>query len=185
VGPIDVRYCVCGATRAVPANLRIVGCVRCGRALTSLPEIPVTPSTPLAAVATFATQLLGAAMFSIVLAWAWSASAERFVAGGLLALGASWVFAAGSALRGSLVAVGYCMCLDVALAALVAADYPSVASFVRAGTASIAPAITAHVNLVCAIAGGVAVFAAIVWLTAIPHVRRIAAWHEAQIARLA
>jgi hypothetical protein len=187
MAPVEVRYCACGATRAVPASLRIVGCVRCGRALMLAPQMPAAaPSTPLAAVAALASQLLGAAMFCVVLAWAWSTHpGDRAFVGALLALGASWVLVAGSALRGSLVALGYCLVLDLALAVLVAADHARVGGFVQSATTKLVPAVATHVGLVCAIAGGLAAFAAVTWLVAIPHVRRTAAWHDAQAARLA
>ena len=184
--PTELRYCACGATREAPAGLRIVSCVRCGRALRSTPDVPAPPSSAVAAFAALASQLVGMLAFCLAVGWAWSVEADgRIAVGALLALAALWVFAGGAALRGSLVGLGCCALLDVAFAVMSFANTPGVRTFVRAAAVRTAPAIAAQVDTVFAVAGGVAALAAVACLAAIPQVRRMAAWQDALIARLA
>jgi hypothetical protein len=137
-------------------------------------------------LAALASQLLGMAAFCLVVAWAWIFKIDVGLALGVpLAIGALWVFAGGSALRGSLAALGCCALLDLALAATCFANASGAREFVRAATAQAAPAITPHVDVVFAIVGGVAALAAVACVAAIPQVRRMAAWRDALIARLA
>lgn len=186
MGPTQLRYCVCGATRNAPAALRIVSCVRCGRALMSEPQVPAAPSIAVAQIAALASQLLGAAGFCLVLAWAWSVNPDAQIAvGGLLALAALWVFAGGSALRGSVTALSCCAMLDVAAALLLVANAERARGIVRVATVQFSPAVASHAQLVIVIAAGLALFGAIACVAAFPEVRRLAAWQDAQIARVA
>ena len=179
MGPTQLRYCVCGATRNAPAALRIVSCVRCGRALRSEPAVPAAPSIAVAQIAALASQVLGAAGFCLVLAWAWAVKADaRIAVGALLALGAVWVFAGGSALRGSVAALGCCAVLDVALALVVLANAAHARRLIRIATAHLVPAVATHAELVLVISAGVAAFAAVACIAAVPEVRRMAAWNE-------
>jgi hypothetical protein len=148
MGPVNRRYCACGATRDAPASLRVVACVRCGRSLTSSPGLPPPPpSTSLAIVAALVTQLLGALAFCAVVAWAWTVGAEvRIAASVLLAVAALWVFAGGAALRGSVAALGCCAGLDIALALLVLANASSAHGFVHPIVAHFAPTLVAHLD---------------------------------------
>ncbi len=184
--PTQLRYCACGATREAPAELRVVSCVRCGRALMATPDLPAPPSTSVAVVAALASQLLGTAAFFLVVAWAWSIEGDARVAIGVgLGLGTLWVFAGGSALRGSLAGLFCCALLDLALAATVLANASGARAFVHAATARVAPQIAAHVDTVFLVAGGAAVLAAVACVVAVPQVRRMAVWQDEQIARLA
>src|SRR5579859_5729882 len=98
MGPTQLRYCLCGATREVSCSLRIASCVHCGRALALAPyTFEPAPRSGLAQAATFTSQLLGALTFAFALVWMADPSLQR----ALLALGALWVFAGGSAQRGS------------------------------------------------------------------------------------
>src|SRR4051812_15918139 len=98
MGATDRRYCACGATRDAPTALRIVSCVRCGRALMAAPEPPPPPpSSAVAAGAAVASQVLGAAGFCVVVAWAWALHPDaRIAVTALLAPFALLVFAGGS-----------------------------------------------------------------------------------------
>jgi hypothetical protein len=184
--PTQLRYCACGATREAPAELRIVSCVRCGRALMTEPELPPAPPNAVAAVAVLASQLVGMLAFAVALAWGWRASGDgRIAIGAVVAVGALWVLAGGGALRGSLFALVCCAVLDFALALTCLAGGDSVHDLVLATTARIAPEIIVHADRICAGVGLFSALAAIMCIAAIPQVRRMAEWQDAQIARLA
>jgi hypothetical protein len=186
MGPVHRRYCACGATRDAPASLRVVACVRCGRALSSTPDLaPPMPSTALATLAALVSQLLGALGFCAVLAWAWTIGAEvRIAAGVLLALAALWVFAGGGALRGSVAALACCAVLDLALALVVLANATRAHGFAQPTVARLAPPLVAHVDTALAAIGSVAALAALACVAAFPQVRRMAAWQDDQLARI-
>jgi hypothetical protein len=173
--------------RDAPSTLRIVSCVRCGRALMATPELPPPPpSSAVAAGAALASQVLGAAGFCVVVAWAWALHPDaRLAVAALLAPFALLVFSGGSALRGSIPALGCCALLDLALAAAAFTHTAQTRDFVRIAATRFAPAHTAHLDAIVSVAGGVAAFAAVACIAAIPHVRRLAAWQETQIARVA
>jgi len=184
MGSTQLRYCACGATRQVSTELRIASCVRCGRALMSTPGVAAPPSSTVAVVAALASQLLGALAFFLVLASAWVFKIDGWVAlGAPLALGALWVFAGGSAVRGSLAALTCCALLDTVLAAICFANAWGASGFVRAATARAAPALTMHIDTIQPIVGGIAALAAVACVAAIPQVRRMAAWRDARIAQ--
>jgi hypothetical protein len=187
MGPTHHRYCACGATREVPASLRVVACVCCGRAMTSTPDLPEPPpSTALAMLAALASQLLGALGFCVVVACAWTIGPEaRMASAALLAVAALWVFAGGGALRGSVMALGCCAALDLALALLVLANTTNPNGPVRATAARVAPLLVGHLDVALAVIGGIAGLAALGCVAAFPQVRRMAAWQEAQLARIA
>jgi len=186
MAPTQLRYCACGATREAPAQLRVVGCVRCGRALMSTPEVPVPPSISIAVVAALASQLLGTVAFCLVVAWAWNVMGDaRIAAGALLALVAFWMFGGGSALRGSLTGLACCALLDIGLALLALSTASGARGFVLGSIAWGAPAIAPHVDTIFTVAGGAAAIAALACVAAFPQVRRMGAWQDAQLARLA
>jgi hypothetical protein len=181
----QLRYCACGATREAPAELRILSCVRCGRALTATLDVPSPPSISLAVVATLASLLLATVALCLVVAWALNVAHDpRLAIGALLALGALWVFAGSSSLRGSLSGLGFCALLDIALALLALSSASPARGFVLPATAWIAPAIAPHVDTIFSAVGGAAALAAFTCLAALPQVRRMAAWQDAQIARI-
>lgn len=143
------------------------------------------PSTSVAILAALASQLLGAASFCVVLAWAWTTkTSDRVAIGALLAIAAAWVFAGGSALRGSITALGLCAGLDLVLALVAFVDGPLTRGFVRSA-AELAPAVAGRAELIVEVAGGLAAVAAVACVAAFPYVRRFAAWQEAEIARVA
>lgn len=187
MGPTQRRYCTCGASREAPASLRVVACVRCGRELTARPETtPPLPSAALAMLAALVSQLLGALGFCAVVAWAWSVGPEvRVAAGVLLALASVWVFAGGSAVRGSVSGLVCCAVLDLAVALAVLGYAASAHRFVYVAAVRFVPSLVGHVDTVLQVLGSVAALGALACVAALPQVRRVAAWHEAQLARFA
>jgi hypothetical protein len=132
------------------------------------------------------SQLLGALGFCVVVACAWRIGPEaRIASAALLAVAALWVFAGGGALRGSVMALGCCAALDLALALLVLANTTSPHGAVHATAVRVAPLLVGHLDTALAIIGGVAALAALGCVAAFPQVRRMAAWQEAQLARIA
>jgi hypothetical protein len=184
--PTELRYCACGATREAPVDLRIVSCVRCGRALMTEPELPPAPPNAIAAVAVLASQLVGMVAFGVALAWGWHLEGDgRIAIGVVLAIGAMWVLAGGGALRGSVFALLWCALLDLLLAVACLAGGSHAHRVVIATAERIAPQAALHADAICAGLGCFAALAYVACIAAIPQVRRMAAWQDAQIARLA
>jgi hypothetical protein len=133
-------------------------------------------------LAALVSQLLGALAFCAVVVWAWRAGPEvRIAAGVLLALASVWVFAGGNAVRGSVAGLVCCAVLDLGLAVLVLAYSTTAPSFVG----RLVPPLVGHVDTALTVVGSVAALGALACVAALPQVRRVAAWHQAQLERFA
>src|SRR6478735_616425 len=64
-------HCACGARRPVSNGLRVVGCVKCGRAMSPYKSdaFSIIPSRWLLSLATFISQLLGFLAFLMAAMW--------------------------------------------------------------------------------------------------------------------
>ncbi len=150
------------------------------------PEVPSPPSISIAVVAALASLLLGTVAVCLVVAWAWNVEHDlRIVIAALAALAVLWIFAGSSALHGSLAALGFCALLDIGLALLALSSQSPARALVLDASAWIAPAIAPHVDRIFQVIGGAAALSAFTCLVAFPQVRRMAAWQDAQIARVA
>ncbi len=176
-----VVHCACGATRQAPVSLAIISCVQCGAAMGRvMPRVAMPPSRALLALGTFATQLFGTLAFAFALVWIIKLRVtDGLVIAGLVG-GVACVFAGGAAYRGSVVALGVCAVLDLAIAIAFFAQYSDVVAFVTAPLASIA---AQHLEPARMIVGCVAAMAAAECLVAAPQARQFAHWRSEQLRR--
>ena len=175
-----VVHCTCGATRRAPLSLAIISCVQCGAAMgrVSMPRVEMPPSRALLALGTFATQLFGMLAFAIALVWIIKFRVtDGLVIAGLVG-GVICVFAGGAAYRGSVIALGLCAVLDLAIALF--AQYADVVAFITAPFAGTAQ----YLEPARMIAGCVAAMAAAECLVAAPQARQFADWRSEQIRRV-
>jgi len=173
-------HCVCGERRVVPAGLRIVSCVKCGRALgPPLPAPGPRPAIFLLAAATNMTQLVSA----IALGLAIASAARHFDASA--ALGA-WlivpllgIFAGGKAYRGGPGALVVAAVIDAVIVAMCLAGRDHVIEMLHAsGALRYVTVDTALLTYGIAALAGVAGLAC---LAALPQARRYAAWQHTRI----
>jgi len=140
-----------------------------------------TPSRAIVAIATFTSQLLGALAFALALVWIVRQGDRQPITMTILVLGAVCVFAGGNAHRGSVLALGLCALLDVAVAIACLAKISAVKAFVVTPLAWAAPTVAHDLALAITIAGTVAVLAASACIAAVPQTRRFTAWRHAQV----
>ena len=177
-----VLHCACGATRTAPVSLAVVSCVRCGAAMgrASMTRVALPPSRALLALGTFATQMFGALAFVLALMWIIKLrSTDGAVLAGL-GIGAVCVFAGGAAYRGSVIALGLCAALGIAIAIALLAQQAHVIAFITAPLANVS---AYQLDAARIIAGCVAAMAAAECFVAMPQAREFAQWRDEQIRR--
>lgn len=180
-GPATIElHCVCGGRRVVPAGLRIVSCVKCGRALGSpLPAPGPRPAIFLLAAATNVTQLVS----GIVLGLAIASAARHFDASAALD---AWlivpllgIFAGGKAYRGGPGALVVAAVIDTVIVAMCLAGRDHVIEMLHASGAlryvTVDPPLLTYG--IAALAG----LAGLACLVALPQARRYAAWQHTRI----
>lgn len=177
-----VLHCKCGATREAPPELAIVSCVRCGAAMgrASMTRIALPPSRMLLALGTFATQLFGTIAFALALVWIikLGVTGDAVVAG--LVIGALCVFVGGAAYRGSIVALGLCAIINIAIAIALLAQISHVIAFVITPLAHVS---ATQLDAARIIIGCVAAMAAAECFVAAPQAREFARWRTEEIKR--
>jgi hypothetical protein len=177
-----VLHCLCGATREAPVGLAVLSCVRCGAAMgrASIARIAIPPSRALLALGTFATQLFGTIAFALALVWIIRVGVTDDAVLVALFGGAVCVFAGGAAYRGSMVALGLCAVLDIAIAIALLAQQSHVIAFVTAPFANLS---VQQLDMVRIVVGCVAAMAAAECFVAAPKAREFAAWRNEQLKR--
>jgi hypothetical protein len=172
---------VCGERRVVPAGLRIVSCVKCGRALgPPLPAPGPRPAIFLLAAATNVTQLVS----GIALGLAIASAARHFDASAAfdawLIVPLLGIFAGGKAYRGSPGALVVAAMIDTVIVAVCLVGRDHVIEMLHAsGALRYVTVDTALLTYGIAALAGVAGLAC---LAALPQARRYAAWRHARIA---
>lgn len=176
-------HCACGARRPVSNGLRVVGCVKCGRAMSPYKSdaFSIVPSRSILSIATFVSQLLG--MLAFLLAATWMLKLRHSDAGviAVALLGAFSVFAGGHAHRGSIGALATCAGIDLAIGAACLIRSSVATDFVYAPTAWIAPTLAAELHLAMSIMSVVALVNAVVCILAVPQTRRYLTWHRTRM----
>ena len=173
-------HCVCGERRVVPAELRIVSCIKCGQALgPPLPAPAPRPAIFLLAVAAHSTQLVSGIALGLAIPWA----ARRFDASSALF---AWLivsiigfFAGGKAYRGSVGALFVGAAIDAVIVAMCLLGRDRVTELLH--VSGVVPYVTDDAEL---LALAIAAFAGVAFLACmatLPQARRYAAWWRSQI----
>ena len=179
----QVFHCACGARRPVSNGLRVVACVKCGRAMSpyNSDAFSIVPSRWMLAVATFISQLLGILAFLLAAIWMLDVGHRNGGVAAVALFGAVSVFAGGQAHRGSIGALGMCVVFDVAIGFACLIRPSIVTKFVYAPVAQTAPNIAGNLDVAMSIMTVVALLTAIVSMLAVPQSRRYLAWRRTQL----
>jgi hypothetical protein len=171
---------VCGQRRVVPARLRIVSCIKCGRALgPPLTDPGPRPAIFLLAAATNVTQLvsgiaLGLAIASVARHFDASAALDAWLLVPLLG-----IFAGGKAYRGGPGALVVAAVIDAVIVAMCLAGRDHIIEMLHAsGAFRYVTVDTALLTYGIAALAGVAGLAG---LAALPQARRYAAWQHTRL----
>jgi len=173
-------HCACGERRVVPAGLRVVSCVKCGRALgPPLPEPGPRPAIWLLALAAGAAQLVAGIGLGLAIACAARRSGASSALAAWAIAGVVGVFAGGMAHRGR---VGALVVAGLAAAALAAMCLTSRARLTELLHASgVVAYVTVDAQLLARALAGLAGVACLACLAALPQARRYAAWQRERL----
>jgi len=184
---MQLLHCTCGATRQAPVSMSIVSCVRCGAAMglaSKVASVPA-PRRTLVGTATFASQLLGTAVFVLGLVWIVALRTTTDVVFGALVASAILVLAGGHAHRGGVIALASCATFDLAIGIALLLKIPPAITYAEAPIVRISDALARHHELVITITGIAAVVCAIACVAALGQARRFAAWQREHLHHLA
>lgn len=176
-------HCACGERRVVPAGLRVVSCVKCGRALgPPLPEPGPRPAIWLLALAAAATQLASGIALGLAIACAARRSEASAVLAAWAIVGVVGVFAGGMAHRGRVGALIVAALIAAAIAAMCLTSRAQLAELLHASGVLAYVAIKAiDAQLLARAIAGLAGAACLACLAALPQARRYAAWQRSQL----
>jgi hypothetical protein len=173
-------HCVCGERRIVPAGLRIVACVKCGRALgPPLPDPGPRPAIWLLALAAGATQLVAGSALVLAIACAAKRSGATSVLAAWAVVSAIGFIAGGMAHRGRVGALIVAAVIAAALAAMCLASRARLAELLHAS--GVLSYVTVDAQLLARSIAALAGVACLACLAALPQARRYAAWQRSQL----
>jgi hypothetical protein len=173
-------HCACGERRVVPAGLRVVSCVKCGRALgPPLPEPGPRPAIWLLALAAAAAQLASGIALGLAVACAARRSDASAVLAAWAIVGVVGVFAGGMAHRGRVGALLVAALIAAAIAAMCLTSRARLAELLHAS--GVLAYVPLDAQLLARAIAGLAGVACLACLAALPQARRYAAWQRSQL----